>query len=175
MPTWRPSTRPAWRRSPAATWRPSCAGRTRAVGGLVWPLGGQTTARRSGGAQSVLVSTQLSTLAQWDLQRGARLQERLNLSQSESRGGPVPEADMATLDTASLSSQRGGDLATELRWPLAARGGELALTTLRSQRESTSTASLRSAGQESVSRRSEERRVGKECVSTCRSRWSPYH
>src|SRR3546814_15677032 len=27
----------------------------------------------------------------------------------------------------------------------------------------------------SVSMRSEERRVGKECVSTCRSRWSPYH
>src|SRR3546814_4262600 len=27
----------------------------------------------------------------------------------------------------------------------------------------------------SPSRRSEERRVGKECVSTCRSRWSPYH
>src|SRR3546814_4790061 len=24
-------------------------------------------------------------------------------------------------------------------------------------------------------KRSEERRVGKECVSTCRSRWSPYH
>src|SRR3546814_3919462 len=24
-------------------------------------------------------------------------------------------------------------------------------------------------------RRSEERRVGKECVSTCRSRWSPYN
>src|SRR3546814_8751077 len=23
--------------------------------------------------------------------------------------------------------------------------------------------------------RSEERRVGQECVSTCRSRWSPYH
>src|SRR3546814_5028368 len=29
----------------------------------------------------------------------------------------------------------------------------------------------RAAGRE----RSEERRVGKECVSTCRSRWSPYH
>src|SRR3546814_3911588 len=27
----------------------------------------------------------------------------------------------------------------------------------------------------SVASRSEERRVGKECVSTCRSRWSPYH
>src|SRR3546814_11346959 len=25
------------------------------------------------------------------------------------------------------------------------------------------------------SRRSEERRVGKECVSTCRSWWAPYH
>src|SRR3546814_17103349 len=24
-------------------------------------------------------------------------------------------------------------------------------------------------------KRSEERRVGKACVSTCRSRWSPYH
>src|SRR3546814_12597945 len=27
----------------------------------------------------------------------------------------------------------------------------------------------------SMDSRSEERRVGKECVSTCRSRWSPYH
>src|SRR3546814_14816788 len=27
----------------------------------------------------------------------------------------------------------------------------------------------------SLDTRSEERRVGKECVSTCRSRWSPYH
>ena len=24
-------------------------------------------------------------------------------------------------------------------------------------------------------RRSEERRVGKECIAVCRSRWSPYH
>src|SRR3546814_1361324 len=28
---------------------------------------------------------------------------------------------------------------------------------------------------EGAQQRSEERRVGKECVSTCRSRWSPYH
>src|SRR3546814_17683767 len=34
----------------------------------------------------------------------------------------------------------------------------------------------RSAGcRRSIVLRSEERRVGKECVSTCRSRWSPYH
>src|SRR3546814_12367871 len=30
------------------------------------------------------------------------------------------------------------------------------------------------AGEDRIGR-SEERRVGKECVSTCRSRWSPYH
>src|SRR3546814_19423084 len=30
-------------------------------------------------------------------------------------------------------------------------------------------------GQLATIKRSEERRVGKECVSTCRSRWSPYH
>src|SRR3546814_8716428 len=35
---------------------------------------------------------------------------------------------------------------------------------------------VRAAGAEITERyRSEERRVGKECVSTCRSRWSPYH
>src|SRR3546814_11861123 len=30
-------------------------------------------------------------------------------------------------------------------------------------------------GKRVLEQRSEERRVGKECVSTCRSRWSPYH
>src|SRR3546814_11920250 len=37
---------------------------------------------------------------------------------------------------------------------------------------------LRPVGQSLVDRarpRSDERRVGKECVRTCRSRWSPYH
>ena len=33
----------------------------------------------------------------------------------------------------------------------------------------------RVAVQDPLGPRSEERRVGKECVSTCRSRWSPYH
>src|SRR3546814_13742810 len=32
-----------------------------------------------------------------------------------------------------------------------------------------------SDGCEALIGRSEERRVGQECVSTCRSRWSPYH
>src|SRR3546814_1429618 len=30
-------------------------------------------------------------------------------------------------------------------------------------------------GSHAFNGRSEERRVGKECVSPCRSRWSPYH
>src|SRR3546814_9729834 len=34
---------------------------------------------------------------------------------------------------------------------------------------------LVAAFRSTLSERSEERRVGKECVSTCRSRWSPYH
>src|SRR3546814_12448450 len=34
---------------------------------------------------------------------------------------------------------------------------------------------IRVGGMAELSGRSEERRVGKECVSTCRSRWSPYH
>src|SRR3546814_11504359 len=34
---------------------------------------------------------------------------------------------------------------------------------------------FQSPGMETNRHRSEERRVGKECVSTFRSRWSPYH
>src|SRR3546814_13975095 len=34
---------------------------------------------------------------------------------------------------------------------------------------------VRALGGEQFDIRSEERRVGKECVSTCRSRWSPKH
>src|SRR3546814_16007810 len=39
----------------------------------------------------------------------------------------------------------------------------------------TLTPQLRGEGTAMLALRSEERRVGKECVSTCRSRWSPYH
>src|SRR3546814_2031661 len=35
--------------------------------------------------------------------------------------------------------------------------------------------SPRGEARERESKRSEERRVGKECVSTCRARWSQYH
>src|SRR3546814_14951182 len=39
----------------------------------------------------------------------------------------------------------------------------------------TSTSALARRPARARKRRSEERRVGQECVSTCRSRWSPYH
>ena len=36
-------------------------------------------------------------------------------------------------------------------------------------------AAVAGTGQEGLFSRSEERRVGKECLRLCRSRWSPYH
>src|SRR3546814_11735111 len=59
---------------------------------------------------------------------------------------------------------------------------QVAILELRARRAKTSNAAvlqdldiLIDSAQQSVESRSEERRVGKECVSTCRSRWSPYH
>src|SRR3546814_11454791 len=46
---------------------------------------------------------------------------------------------------------------------------------IRQIRELLEAAGSVAAGSLSRSARSEERRVGEECVSTCRSRWSPYH
>src|SRR3546814_11391352 len=66
-------------------------------------------------------------------------------------------------------------------WALAARGrGTTGLTVIpiragtgpRSVKESLKKSTVIARRQRA---RSEERRVGKECVSACRSRWSPYH
>src|SRR3546814_4255131 len=59
------------------------------------------------------------------------------------------------------------------KWRLAARDAEDASTLpseVMAERQR-----LVTLGAPDVTDRSEERRVGKECVSTCRSRWSPYH
>src|SRR3546814_1099595 len=60
---------------------------------------------------------------------------------------------------AVFQRQRRADGAAQLYWPtpMATR------------------AQPKDATHEVTAIRSEERRVGKECVSTCRSRWSPYH
>src|SRR3546814_1986991 len=51
--------------------------------------------------------------------------------------------------------------------------GEHDLIVLPGVRIGESDDALRGNGQAGI--RSEERRVGKECVSKCRSRWAPYH
>src|SRR3546814_4043831 len=56
--------------------------------------------------------------------------------------------------------------------------GELGIDHIVVAASSTGTCAFRTrlgAGCTGRQHRSEERRVGKECVSTCRSRWSPYH
>src|SRR3546814_12038845 len=64
------------------------------------------------------------------------------------------------------------------------RGGCHCLVSLEVRRDVRGTASICISGlglrdwgfgEQEPRLRSEERRVGKECVSTCRSRWSPYH
>src|SRR3546814_2370233 len=68
---------------------------------------------------------------------------------------------------AALEDQPGGAVAGE---DLALLGGE-------QPRQHDAAAGREVAPQVAghAAERSEERRVGKECVSTCRSRWSPYH
>src|SRR3546814_15651379 len=59
---------------------------------------------------------------------------------------------------------------------LRTAGSRLPPSTCPCWTRSTSSTGSRSACSAPTPRgRSEERRVGKECVSTCRSRWSPYH
>src|SRR3546814_11292535 len=84
-------------------------------------------------------------------------------SEAEALSGELPELD--ALADAPVVVTREIDEATG-RWQLDAyvetRPGAALLTILH-------------ALAPSAKGRSEERRVGKECVSTCRSRWSPYH
>src|SRR3546814_16391133 len=62
--------------------------------------------------------------------------------------GYAPEAGEALVNTVTVDTDRADD---------------------------TDTSTVRTEEVDVLPERSEERRVGKECVSTCRSRWSPYH
>src|SRR3546814_12402187 len=81
------------------------------------------------------------------------------------------------LTVTSVSAQAAGDSLIFLKsaMPIAERQhvhfGRLYMTDARDLRK----IRISGAGNPEDMTRSEERRVGKECVRTCRSRWSPYH
>src|SRR3546814_15214796 len=73
----------------------------------------------------------------------------------------LPGFENATADLVEAILTEGGKVAAEILFPLNAVGDKEGCT--------------RHPDGSVTTPRSEERRVGKECVSTCRSRWSPYH
>src|SRR3546814_19665202 len=84
---------------------------------------------------------------------------------------------------ASVCPERLRDVATamgvETRGLDAAQGAEAALVAIRTLSQAIGIpgglAELGAKADDIPTLRSEERRVGKQCVSTCRSRWSTYH
>src|SRR3546814_8132246 len=81
----------------------------------------------------------------------------------EAAGADVVVDDVALLDLGLLRTDP---------WVLAYAGFDPAHE---GHREALTTVGNGYLGTRGAAPRSEERRVGKECVSTCRSRWSPYH
>src|SRR3546814_13527979 len=73
------------------------------------------------------------------------------------------------------SRWEGADLTKLAREELAPFGHEAERVVIRGQLVELKPEAAQSIALVLHELRSEERRVGKECVSTCRSRWSPYH
>src|SRR3546814_18146995 len=73
--------------------------------------------------------------------------------------------------------QTGGEQHCVLEQELCGRSHEGKAEPVLPQRHAEAEAERDEKGRHShqTAERSEERRDGKECVSTCRSRWSPYH
>src|SRR3546814_6203951 len=83
-------------------------------------------------------------------------------------------SDVCSSDLICPRAARTRERPRDLRRRPVARDAEMPLRTLRLVRDAL--LSRRSADRGALGEfRSEERRVGKECVSTCRSRWSTYH
>src|SRR3546814_18281154 len=90
-------------------------------------------------------------------------------------------SDVCSSDLEHVTLSMGEDDARQ-RWELHGPDGEVRQIDLRPRIAGFDFPMLRSLAWQGVgitmlpeTLRSEERRVGQECVSTCRSRWSPYH
>src|SRR3546814_11852136 len=97
-----------------------------------------------------------------------------------------PDIDTAILSTYQLADLQAGEADLALRYGDGRWQGVEAEAILRFLVSPVCAPSLQQAiagrpsaealaAQTFIRERSEERRVGKECVSTCRSRWSPSH
>src|SRR3546814_7412931 len=123
------------------------------------------------------------------LQRHGQTPQPQHLAQLATLGAEVArlkqQVEAAMTRAKQQISSQGASLA-ELK--LAATRSELALrraqakganadelTDLLTKREADQARLVGAMQAAGLTDRSEERRVGKECVSTCRSRWSPYH
>src|SRR3546814_17765450 len=96
------------------------------------------------------ISDWSSDVCSSDLGTAGRLEEATSSLQQALRLSPVDPEAFFTMSALGWTCLMAGRAAEAVQW------------TSRALRERPSF-------------RSEERRVGKECVSTCRSRWPPYH
>src|SRR3546814_17122033 len=86
----------------------------------------------------------------------------------------VQEGRVSSLDEESARAQRAQTAASIPALESSYRGSLNRIAVLIGQAPGAATDVVEKGGPVPDGR-SEERRVGKECVSTCRSRWSPYH
>src|SRR3546814_16464028 len=79
------------------------------------------------------------------------------------------------VDGADFGNEVLGDQVDDLVEARLARAAALHQVAQQAQQAARSRPAVIEASRGAHAPRSAERRVGKECVSTCRSRWSPYH
>src|SRR3546814_871898 len=98
--------------------------------------------------------------------------DQVQAGQALYRIDPAPYEAQVASARAALGRSRAAIASTAA---LARRYGELVkINAISRQEAENAVAAAQQARADVAAQRSEERRVGKECVSQCRSRWSPY-
>src|SRR3546814_15305705 len=91
-------------------------------------------------------------------------------------GGQLYDTNQAVATAQNTAdSALAGATAAQATATTAQTTAETALADAATAQGTADTALSKAATAQTTADRSEERRVGKECVSTCRSRWSPCH